>query len=225
MQLPRLLRVPRFWLGFGVGSLVTILSLAVLVSAWVLHAKRQVNERLDRQWAEHKSLTRPLLKVPELAVGEGPDLESEPREPRVDFSQWKLETLDGRGLLGSQLEGRPLFVNFWATWCSPCIAEMPAIVELAASPQASSFDLQVLLVTDETKEDVERFLAKRPELRGLSFALAHDGIPAEIWFHARPATSIVGCDGEVILRHTGAADWSAPSFRSSLGEALRQSCG
>lgn len=224
MQLSILLRKRAFWLGVGLGSLTTILFVISLSLVWVLRAKHQVEERMDDDWKEYQSKTRPLLKPPPIPDGTARRAVPTGADLKVNLSGWTLKTLNGETIRGVQLEGEPVFINFWATWCEPCIAELPSIQKLADSAEAEAHDLRILLVTDEDKEEVERFFAVRDDLRGLPVALAYDGIPAEIWFRARPETSIIACDGEVILRHRGPADWADPRFRTFLSTSLRRSC-
>lgn len=225
MQLSRLLKDRHFWSGFGAGGLAVILCIVSVSTVWIVRTKHRVEQRLDEQWAELEARTRPLLDPPAIPAGRA--IAEPPGTSRevVDLTDWRLKTLEGRTIRSGQLTGHPLFINFWATWCSPCVAELPAIQDLAASTEAKSLHLQVLLVTDEDPGAVQRFLARRPDLKGLPVALAHDGIPAAIWFRARPETSILGCHGDIILRQTGPADWSAPAFRRYLEAVLGRSCG
>ncbi len=225
MQLSLLLRDRHFWIGFGTGCMVVVFLVLSLTVLWIVRAKHQVERHLDQQWAAFEAQTRPLLDAPVIPPGGTGTKALGPSPLVVDLSQWRLETLEDGTIEGSQLAGHPLFINLWATWCSPCVAELPAIKNLAASPEARKLHLRFLLVTDETPKAVERFLARRPDLRGLPVALAHDGVPAGIWSRTRPETSILGCRGEVILSQTGPADWSAPPFRRYLAAALGRSCG
>lgn len=83
------------------------------------------------------------------ADAEGP--EARTGEPAPDF---RLALEDGRGLSLSDLKGRPVLINFWATWCAPCRKEMPAILAAAeAEPE-----LVVLAVNvGETPERIHSF--------------------------------------------------------------------
>lgn len=71
-----------------------------------------------------------------------------------------LPDLDGRPVDLSQFAGRPLLINVWASWCGPCVEEMPALAAFAASQPADG--VQVLGLALDTVEGVRGFLAQVP---------------------------------------------------------------
>lgn len=122
--------------------------------------------------------------------------------------------LDGKRTSLAAFKGKVLFVNFWASWCAPCIAEMPSIERLRAS--LAGRPVEFLLVSlDQRDADVERFLS-RHEL----------GLP--VWFpawepgtsgfagSAVPITYIVAPDGRIAYRHQGAVDWDTDAVRALI---------
>jgi thiol-disulfide isomerase/thioredoxin len=71
----------------------------------------------------------------------------------------ELRGMDDRYVYASDFRGRVLFLNFWETWCAPCVAEMPSIERLAALfPDG---DIAFACVTSGAANDVRAFLAKR----------------------------------------------------------------
>ena len=76
-----------------------------------------------------------------------------PPAPRQDFAapDFTVQTLDGRTVALHDLRGQVVVLNFWATWCSPCKAEMPALQRVYADLHAQG--LEVLAVTVETDQD------------------------------------------------------------------------
>ena len=117
----------------------------------------------------------------------------------ADFS---LPTLEGDTLQLSQLRGRVVALNFWATWCIPCLAEMPELVELhdALHPHG----LRVVGVSLDTEEPavvrqyVERFGITYPIVLGdRQVAQAYGGV----W--ALPMTFLIDADGAITRRIVG----------------------
>ena len=67
--------------------------------------------------------------------------------------------LDDRPVHFSKFKGKPLFLNIWATWCGPCVQEMPSIARLAENPRLKGKGIQfVCISTDESSAAVRRFI-------------------------------------------------------------------
>ena len=98
---------------------------------------------------------------------------SPPPSPREGFSapDFTLETLNGEQISLSELRGKVVLVNFWASWCPPCRAEMPAIESVYRSYKG--LGLEVLAVNTTNQDDVTAAAAFVQEL-GLSFPIPLD---------------------------------------------------
>ncbi len=120
----------------------------------------------------------------------------------ADF-QWEIEDLDGTETNLGAFEGRVIFLNFWASWCKPCVAEMASIQQLAARLHDS--DVAFLLISPEGERSVRRFVRKQ----GLSVPvyLERQDAPPEFGVVGLPTTLIIDREGRIVLRHYGAADW------------------
>lgn len=79
---------------------------------------------------------------------------------RVDEAVWRtqLPTPDGQQVQLATLKGRPLLINFWATWCPPCVEEMPLLDRFAKEQGATG--VQVLAVAADRLEPVKKFLTQ-----------------------------------------------------------------
>ena len=79
-------------------------------------------------------------------------------EPAPDFT---LERLDGGRLALAELRGRPVLVNFWATWCAPCRTELPALMSAYEAHRGAGLEILAVNLTDqERSKDVRRFAAE-----------------------------------------------------------------
>ena len=129
-----------------------------------------------------------------------------------------LVTLDGRRVNLSDLQGKVVFVNLWASWCPPCVAEMPGIhaLYLKMDPAKVAF---VMVSLDENPAKA-RALLKR---RGYTFPvyLPTGPLPAPFNSSSIPSTVILAPDGQVAARHDGMAEYDTPEFKAALDKLAR----
>ena len=91
--------------------------------------------------------------------------------PGRTSADFQLQSLEGNEVALSDFKGRPVMVNFWATWCGPCRAEMPYIQQLYEDPEWSGQGLVILAVNiGESAATVKRFM----EENGLTFTVLLD---------------------------------------------------
>lgn len=129
-----------------------------------------------------------------------------------DFTLARLS--DGKPIRLADLRGRVVLVNFWATWCEPCEAEMPAMERLHAALGGAGFELLAISVDD----DVDAVGAFRERL-GLNFPilLDPDGRVARAYQTFRyPESLLVGPDGVIVERYVGAKEWDAPAYMARI---------
>jgi thiol-disulfide isomerase/thioredoxin len=113
----------------------------------------------------------------------------------------------------SEFKGKPVFLNFWATWCPPCIAEMPSIQELYDQYKG---DVAFVLVSNESLDVVQTFFEKH----GYSFPVysLHSGVPPIFETSTIPSTYLIGPGGRLLISKTGAAKWNSGKMKSLLDD-------
>ncbi|TGD80863.1 TlpA family protein disulfide reductase [Hymenobacter wooponensis] len=119
----------------------------------------------------------------------------------------------------SQLRGKVIFLNIWASWCPPCVAEMPDIVRLAkrTNPDSVAF---VLLSLDQNPEKARRFLSRR----GITVPAYSPGSPLPTAYQTAgiPATFIISPAGKIIGSHEGMAKYDTPEILGLLRRWQKQ---
>jgi thiol-disulfide isomerase/thioredoxin len=128
----------------------------------------------------------------------------------------RLRALDGATVEAATFRGRVLFLNFWATWCAPCVAEMPSIERLVARFAEAGSDVAFACVTSESPETVRSFVAKRGWK--LPVYVLEGETPALFETRSIPATFVLTTDGNLALQHTGAARWDTEEIMNLLNE-------
>jgi peroxiredoxin len=143
------------------------------------------------------------------------------KEPVVNTGDrapnFKVNTDKGKTISRSEFGGKVLVLNFWATWCPPCIDEIPSLDEMAR--QLGPKGVVVLGVSvDRNQETYRKFLAGlRP-----SFETALDpaaDISASYGTYKYPETYIIDSEGRVRQKHIGGRNWTDPEIIKSI-EAL-----
>lgn len=171
-----------FLLGLVAGGVLAVfLVAAVLVGAGYLMYRRVVQSK-------------------EFGAGlEPPPL---PMQEQADYD-WHVAPMMGERLHIADLKGRVVFLNFWATWCPPCVAEMPSIQGLFEKVNAE--DIAIVCVSQEDHATVAAFMRKK----GYSFPVyTLQGAPPRVFeTEGIPATFILSPDGQIVFKHVGAAKW------------------
>lgn len=164
-------------------------------------------------------LTAALLLGPssETLAQSSPWLEKDARIP-VDLSG-SFFTVDGEETSLSEFSDDVLFLNFWATWCGPCRAEMPSIAAL--QEKLGRDGLRVLAVTDEDFPVVESYLkSNRFPFTVLIDQEAKLSGRLRIW--AVPWTLILDKERNLVHFHSGARRWDTPDVVANLEQILSE---
>jgi thiol-disulfide isomerase/thioredoxin len=157
-------------------------------------------------------------KIPDAVVkafeGAGIPVAAEGIDP-IDFT---LPLLDGTRVTLSQLKGKVVFLNFWATWCGPCVSEMPSMEAVYQKLKNKGFEILAVNL-GETKGEVSEFIKKY----NLNFPAVLDerDITSDYYnIQAIPTTYIIDRRGLIIARLVGSTNWNTPKVISALETAL-----
>ena len=130
-------------------------------------------------------------------------LENQPQLSDEDY-KWNIRDENGKHISFESLREEVIFLNFWATWCPPCIAELPEIESLY-----NKFGEKVvfLLITNEDPDIVNAFLQKHSYDLPVYYSAAAP--PSIFSGRAIPSTYIISGDGRIVTKKTGAANWDS----------------
>jgi cytochrome c biogenesis protein CcmG/thiol:disulfide interchange protein DsbE len=163
----------------------TFLAVLIFGSIWVWVSRAPVTAQID-------------VRAPQPAIG----------YPAPDFS---LATLDGETVTLSELRGRPVVLNFWATWCDPCRREMPA---LQATAELFADEVIILGIDEgESASVVKNFVTEY----GITYPILLDeNFATGDRFNVRGMPTTFFIDGEGIIRHL----WIGEMNRITLAEGI-----
>ena len=140
-----------------------------------------------------------------------------PEALRNATPDFQLPDATGHTVSLSQQRGHPVLLNFWATWCPPCVDEVPSLEDLARRLKGT--DMRMLAVSvDDDWDKVRRFFAKGSDI-GVLLDVSHD-IPKKFGTEKYPETFLVDAAGRIRYYFINKRDWGRPEAIACL-ESLR----
>ncbi|RKO72849.1 TlpA family protein disulfide reductase [Sphingobacterium puteale] len=159
-------------------------------------------------------LFKPKLEVPQ-QVAEPLSSGTENVGKGVTFMNHLGETVSV-----ADLKGKVVFINFWATWCGPCRAEMPSINVLYDKFKDNPNVVFLIVEIEGDKEKAAAFV--KNEKLTLPISYPNSDIPKEWLSESIPSTVILGKDGNLATRHEGMADYSKPDVATFIQDLINK---
>ena len=128
---------------------------------------------------------------------------------------WKLISADGKVVYPKQSLGKPVFINFWATWCPPCIAEMPSIQKFYDRYKGK---VDFYLISNEDMKVMQQHLEKKGfhlpvyQLRGR--------VSEKFYSRKIPTSFLISPQGKIVMQKHGAADWDGQKVFSLVDKMI-----
>lgn len=141
------------------------------------------------------------------------------RLTRGDRFEFSLPRLDGTKIRSTELEGKVVLVDVWATWCVPCMKSFPFYDRMKRTYSDQGFEV-VAVSVDDRVVDVEAWLKGRD----LPFIIAHDPegtIPNRIGLRTMPSAFLLDRKGRVYGVHAGFTEADEPGLESMITSALQ----
>lgn len=136
----------------------------------------------------------------------------------LQIAAFDYQTTDLNGTVTTHRigDGKTTLLGFWATWCGPCVAEMPS---LEALYKDYGKQVNFVLVTQEESAVVQKFMAKK----GLDLPVFTNAstLPESLQSTSLPTNYLIDSDGKVLIDEKGAANWDSKYVRALLNELLQ----
>ncbi|QWP78859.1 TlpA family protein disulfide reductase [Lysobacter sp. K5869] len=160
----------------------------------------------QKQPAAPDSATAPPAAMPPAATAPAGDKTPEPAPPAAanDVPELRIATLDGKTYDLAEHRGKWVVVNFWATWCAPCIKEMPELSALDAMRE--HIEVIGLAYEEIDKADMQAFLKKHPVSYPIAVVDVTDPPKSFDTPKGLPMTYLIGPDGKVAEKFLGPVD-------------------
>ena len=144
-----------------------------------------------------------------------PSTIDESKQVVVQDYNWSLITKDGTAFNFENIKGKVVLVNFWATWCPPCIAEMPSM-QLLYDDYKDKIDF--VFVSNEEFSVINEFVRKK----GYTFDVYNPmtKYPEDFDVTSIPRTFLIDKTGRIVIDKTGAANWNSKAVRNTIEKLL-----
>lgn len=144
-----------------------------------------------------------------------------PSTPPAAMPDIAIQSLDGESHHLSDYRGKVVLLSFWATWCAPCIAELPTLLETKTALGADA--ITILAVSEDRggRSEVEKFASRHADIAPiLSYLDPNRQGARTLGITIVPTTLLIDRQGREIGRLTGGADWCAPEWRGRIRDAI-----
>jgi cytochrome c biogenesis protein CcmG/thiol:disulfide interchange protein DsbE len=139
------------------------------------------------------------------------------RPPGIGSSAPNFTVQDSdRSVTLSQFRGQVVVLNFWATWCAPCVEEMPSLVEMQRRMKAKG--ITVVAVSTDVDQNAYKHFIKDHNVNLLTVRDANQKSSALYGTFKFPETYVIDRDGVMRRKFIGAVDWTEPEITDFLGK-------
>ncbi|NML38425.1 TlpA family protein disulfide reductase [Chitinophaga sp. G-6-1-13] len=149
----------------------------------------------------------------------------QPSVPKTNEDAWPAPEMLFRDAAGapvalSSLKGKVVFINFWATWCPPCRAEMPSVDRLYRQWKDNPGAMFLIVDADSQPDKAAAFM--RDNGYQLPVAFLAGNVPQNVYNGTLPTTLIIDKAGRIVFRETGAADYSSRRMEQYIQQLLAE---
>ena len=192
-------------------KLYSIIIILIIILSFLSYKYNDTNKELKNTKSYYKDLSimylNEVIEAPKLEAPSAEDM----KVTTIDFESNMLQfsDLENNIFTIQNFKGKNLFINYWATWCNPCLAEMPYMAELYEKYKDEE-DIIFLYLSREKLETIKNYIPKDESLQQLPI---YKIITDDEFFATSgiPTTFIVNSDGEVIVKDLGSAFWNDES--------------
>ncbi|WP_077400182.1 TlpA family protein disulfide reductase [Cellulophaga omnivescoria] len=142
---------------------------------------------------------------------------NEQEQVMVQNFNWKFVDANGNNFNLNNYQGKVIFINFWATWCPPCVAEMPSLQKLYTDYKN---DVEFIFLASDKVNKVKAYLNDN----NFSFNVYYSNymLPKELKHTVIPTTFVLNKSGKIIIKETSAKNWNSEKTRKLLDKLLKE---
>jgi thiol-disulfide isomerase/thioredoxin len=144
-----------------------------------------------------------------------------PGEKLMPAPAMVVQSVDGKTIDLQQQKGNVVFINFWATWCPPCLAEMPSVNDLYKKVKNEP-NIVFLSVDIDNRLNNSYVFMKNNGYQLPVYGGSLDGLPADFYSGTIPTTLVINKRGLVVFNHAGKASYDGDEFARFVLDLAKQ---
>lgn len=181
----------------------TVIMIAVLILLWV--------NPDAKAWVMRQMISTGLFNS---------KIEEKTKESSLVTPNFSVRTENGKIINTSQLKGKVVFINFWASWCPPCRAEFPSVQKFYDAYKTNQNLVFLTVNLDDEMILGKNYLQK--EKFTIPFLVPSSSIPKQLYSGSIPTTIVLDKTGKIRMHHSGMADYSKDSFYHEIETLLKE---
>jgi len=163
--------------------------------------------RVDRNSQEEDSITN--RDIQEVSMVE-----------KQDGLKASFKNINGESISINELKGKVVVMNFWATWCPPCIAEMPSLQKLHEDLKSEKNIVFMAIEVDQDIDKAAKFMAKNKY--SLPLYTPDSELPEALMSNSIPMTVILAKNGDIVGKQVGMMDFHSEKLKQGLIDLAKE---
>jgi|SRR5690554_424231 len=159
----------------------------------------------------------PVMSTVQRVLARTPKELAPEQQKTIQTFDWMLTDVNNNMVNLSESRGKVTIINLWATWCPPCVAEMPSLQKLY---DHYGDQLDYYFISNENPEVIQRFMKSK----GYTFPvyMPINTPPTQFHSNSLPTTYVIDKNEKIVMEEVGAHDWFASKFQEKLNELIAE---
>lgn len=139
---------------------------------------------------------------------------------KPDLKQLQFSTVDGKKVVLKEIKYKALLLNFWATWCAPCLKELPSIIETWKKYHDKGFEVAAININEDPKTDLEA-IAKKYPLPFLVFVDPQQKLLEKFEGVGVPFNVVINSKNQILYQQNHEEDWASSKMQQLIESWLK----